>query len=98
MKHLIAAAAMLAACAAMADYVARHDKDYVRITEAPCPESIPMPADWPRDMAHAAVANINGHDFKACWVLRSDGLVLLSYSDGDLGAVRLSDFKEDAGI
>jgi hypothetical protein len=92
-KTIVAAALALAAGSAMADLVFYAGAgDYVRLTGRPC--DLEMTPDWQALNPHAAIANVNGKQFAACWVLvPRTGVVALRYEDNDFGSVLLSAFK-----
>lgn len=100
MKAFLAAALLAAAPAiASADYLASNGVDSVLLTEKPCPAEIAalVPEEW-RDIAQLADASIAGKHYQACYALRSDGVVILKYSDDDNGAIPVSHFKPAPGI
>ena len=100
MKAFLAAALLAAAPAiASADYLASNGVDSILLTEKPCPAEIAalVPEEW-RDIAQLADASIAGKHYQACYALRSDGIVVGRYLDGDWFAIPLSQFKPAPGI
>lgn len=81
------------------EMVARYaDGDVIRLTGEPChaavvPKLTVQPERW-----RAAQAQVGKRQYLACWALRADGIVLLTYEDGDGGLVPLSQFKAQPGI
>jgi hypothetical protein len=93
-------AAGLSTSAISDDYVARaRGGDMVRLTQQPCPAEILafVPPDFHAHM-QAAFAVIDGKQYRACWLLRPDGQVVVQYADGDGGLVPVEHFKPEAGI
>lgn len=93
----VALLAAIVAFPASADYVSRQGADYIRLTEGECPASVPMPADQ-RSRFLGAVAVVDGKEYRACWALRQDGMVLVFYDDGDAGLIHSSQFKPEEGL
>jgi hypothetical protein len=93
-RLLIAALAAGLAVSAHADLVGTNGVDTVRLTDAPCPEKIAAQAPpYLRDKMRAAIADVAGTRYEACWALVAPGAVGLVYEDGDQGLVPFSDFK-----
>lgn len=100
MRFLLAAALLAVAPAIVhADYIASDGTNSVLLTEHPCPAEIAalVPEEW-RDIAQLADAQIGGRHFQACYALRSDGVVVMRYSDGDWAAIPVSQFKPAPGV
>ena len=100
MRVLVLAAALAAGPAMSDDYVARaRGGDMVRLTQQACPSDILVfvPPDFHAHM-QAAFAVIDGKQYRACWLLRPDGQVVVQYADGDGGLVPVEHFKPEAGI
>lgn len=101
MKRFILASAALLAFSANADYIARQGKDYVRIMETPCHESVLQhipPEAHPLFLG--AVAEMNGKSYRACWTMfqQTGAHLFLVYEDADTGLVPLADLKEAQGV
>lgn len=84
------------------DLVARNGNDTVRLTQAAChAEILPLlamvfPTAAPN--FRAAHAEIDGASFRACWILRPDGKVLLQYEDTDTGLIHVQEFQRAPGV
>jgi hypothetical protein len=97
MKRILIAAAMLAACTAMADLVATQGADSVRLTSVPC-EAKHINAKV-RSEYRASSAVIGGRRFVACWtLLEKSGAALVLYEDGDFWVAPMSVFKNVPGV
>jgi hypothetical protein len=91
-------AALLCASLSYAAPVARQGTDAVQLLETPCPAAVPVDAAL-RDQYAAAVANIGGKLYSACWMaVPARGFVHLVFQDGDIGMVPFRDFHDEAGI
>lgn len=99
MRHFLASLLLLAAPAMAADMVAKEGNDRVRLTQEPCPVSVlTVIPQVERGYFHRAYAQLNGHQWEACWAIRRDESVLMVYSDGDKGVIPLTDFRQDDGV
>lgn len=100
MRTLLLAALLAAGSCYASDYVAKIDKDNsIRLTEEPCPvEVIQHIPQGSRGFFQRAYAVLNGKQWAACWATRTDGNVLMVYSDGDQGLVPLGAFKMENGV
>lgn len=98
MKALILAA-LLAAGIAHADAVATSGKDSIRLMTTPCAHEILslIPTEF-HGQFNAAVALIEGKTYHACWTMRSDGMVIMQYADGDMGAIPAAQFRASPGV
>jgi hypothetical protein len=98
MRKLIVAGAALLALSSFAAPVARQGTDAVQLLETPCPAAVPV-NEALRDQYAAAVANIGGTLYAACWMaVPARGFVHLVYSDGEEGVVGMSNFHDEPGI
>jgi hypothetical protein len=98
MKQASIGAALLCAALSYAAPVARQGTDAVQLLETPCPAAVPVDAAL-RDQYAAAVANIGGKLYSACWMaVPARGFVHLVFQDGDIGMVPFRDFHDEAGI
>jgi hypothetical protein len=98
MKQASIGAALLCAALSYAAPVARQGTDAVQLLETPCPAAIPVDAAL-RDQYAAAVANIGGKLYAACWMaVPARGFVHLVYEDAEVGIVPFRDFYDEAGI
>jgi hypothetical protein len=98
MKQAITCAALLCAALSYAAPVARQGTDAVQLLETPCPAAVPVDAAL-RDQYAAAVANIGGTLYAACWLaVPARGFVHLVFQDGDVGIVPFQHFKDEPGI
>jgi hypothetical protein len=98
MKQAITVAALLCAALSYAAPVARQGTDAVQLLETPCPAAVPVPEAM-RDQYAAAVANIGGTLYAACWMaVPARGFVHIVYSDGEEGIVGMSNFRDEPGI
>lgn len=100
MRSTVIAALLAASFSASAtDMVARLGKDSVRLTEEPCPvEVIQHVPQGQRGFFRRAFVQINGHEWSACFAARPDGVVIVVYSDGDVGQIPMQIFKQDDGV
>ena len=91
---LLCAAALLAAPAWAGEVVASSGNDSVRLSDTPCtnPQVLAQLEPSLRPVLRDATAVVQGHLFKACWVVHGDAAHLL-YEDGDQGLIPLADFK-----
>lgn len=93
MRSLALVAALLAAPAFAGDMIARQGSDSVRLTEAPClPAVLARIAPQVQADYRAAVAQLGGQTYTACW-RRTGGMAHLVYEDGDQGMISWSSFK-----
>jgi hypothetical protein len=98
MKQALLGAALLCAALSYAAPVARQGTDAVQLLETPCPAAVPVDAAL-RDQYAAAVANIGGTLYAACWLaVPARGFVHLVFSDGDQGMVPFQHFHDEPGI
>jgi hypothetical protein len=102
-RFLVFIIAMLCWGGALADdLVARNGNDTVRLTQQAChTEVLPLLAMvYPAaaERFRAAYAQVDGADYRACWILRPDGKVLLQYEDTDAGLIPWADFKRAPSI
>jgi hypothetical protein len=98
MKQALLGAALLCAALSYAAPVARQGTDAVQLLETPCPAAVPV-NEALRDQYAAAVANIGGTLYAACWMaVPARGFVHLVYSDGEEGVVGMSNFHDEPGI
>jgi hypothetical protein len=98
MKQALLGAALLCASVSYAAPVARQGADAVQLLETPCPAAVPVDAAL-RDQYAAAVANIGGTLYAACWMaVPARGFVHIVYADGDMGMVPFRDFRDEPGI
>jgi hypothetical protein len=98
MRKLIVAGAALLALSSFAAPVARQGTDAVQLLETPCSAAVPVEAAM-RDQYAAAVANIGGKLYAACWLaVPARGFVHIVYSDGEEGIVPLGAFRNEPGI
>jgi hypothetical protein len=98
MRKLIVAGAALLALSSFAAPVARQGTDAVQLLETPCSAAVPVEAAM-RDQYAAAVANIGGKLYAACWLaVPARGFVHIVYADGDMGMVPFRDFRDEHGI
>jgi hypothetical protein len=98
MKQAITLAALLCAALSYAAPVARQGTDAVQLLETPCPAAVPVDAAL-RDQYAAAVANIGGKLYAACWMaVPARGFVHLVFEDADQGMVPFQHFKDEPGI
>jgi hypothetical protein len=44
-----------------------------------------------------AESNFEGKDFKACWLARPDGIVIVVYEDGGVGQIPITVFVQEKG-
>lgn len=89
--------------AALADeMIARNGKDTVRLTQAACHAEVLalVSAVYPAsaERFRAAYAQVDGAEFRACWIFRPDGKVLLHYEDNDQGLIPVTEFEKAPGI
>lgn len=89
----LAALALLVATSASADMIARQGADSVRLTTEACPESVGLPEDMHRRFFRRALAVVGGESYLACYAVRSDGLALILYADGDAGLIPAAQFR-----
>lgn len=97
-RILITSILALATVPAVADLVARHGNDTLRLMETSCP--VTMAKYLPAEIIGrflAAVAIVDGKTYMGCWTLRGDGQVFLRYEDGDSGLMPLASFKDEPG-
>lgn len=93
MRILLIAALLAAGPAVAEDRIARNGADSIRLTDAPCGESVrALLPPAVHDKLRAAQAEIGGQKYEACWV-RYQGAVYLFYADGDQGEVPEQAFK-----
>ena len=92
-------AVLLTASPAFADAVAKNESgDYVRLSQQSCPASIAATVpEQVRAEFRAGIAHVGGKDYKVCWVLFQDQ-VLIKYDDGDEGIIPANAFKVDPGV
>lgn len=85
--------------AVRADLIARHDGDWVRLSEKPCSHAAVLEHIDPgvRDEFLNAEANIDGRNFLACWIDLAQGAALV-YEDGDSGMIPPEDIKPDESL
>ncbi len=97
--RLFALAALVAFPAMADDMIAKMGDDILRLTQGDCSPAVlvHIPDDYKPRMK-AAYALIDKKSHVACWILRSDGMVVIQYADGDLGMAPLSMFRREAGI
>jgi hypothetical protein len=98
MKQASIGAALLCAALSYAAPVARQGTDAVQLLETPCPSTVPVDAAL-RDQYAAAVANIGGKLYAACWMaVPARGFVHLVYEDAEVGIIPLGAFRNEPGI
>lgn len=88
----------LAENADAADLVARHEGDSIRLTDRPCPpEVLRHIPEGQRGYFRRANTIVGGKPFTACWIANGP-IVFAVYSDGDMGQIPLSQFREEPGV
>jgi hypothetical protein len=99
MKRALMFVAVLAASLAMADdLVASKGDATVRLTQGECFDVVlAILRPELRDRVKAAHATVGGKQYRACWMVRSDGDIGLLYEDGDEGLVPRADLKREPG-
>jgi hypothetical protein len=101
MKRILIAAAMLAACTAMADLVATNTRgDELRLMPVACTNEAVLEQIKPehRDKFQKAQASIGGKIFAGCWVDTGEGAYLIFYADGDRSVMPVTVFVNRPGI
>jgi hypothetical protein len=78
------------------DMIARQGNNSVRLANAPCTSELVLARLRPelRPRFKAALAEVEGQTFQACWHAAGN-VVHLLYEDGDQGIVPLADLKPD---
>jgi hypothetical protein len=99
-QTIVAALLTLAASAATPAPIAHHGKDWVMLTEKPCPAAIAAKApEQVRESLQAAVVAVSDKQWDACWLLDDQRwITFLFYEDGDQGAVSAFDFHDEPSI
>jgi hypothetical protein len=98
MKYALLLLALLCT-PALADSIATNGKDTVRITDGPCPaEVLKLLPQGTRGYFRAAFAVVDGKSYAGCWAARNDGMVVLTYPDGDMGLIPVADFEHAPGV
>lgn len=98
MRILLALLLILLAPAALADSIARHGENWVRLTAQPCTNEavaghLTAAGEDPADY-RAASARFDGREFSACWKPDfSTRNVMMRYEDSDGGMVPFDDLK-----
>lgn len=99
--YAFALAVLLAAVAppsVAGELVARLGGDTARLTEKPCPvDVLKIIPEGSRGFFRQALMTVNAKQYVACWALRPDGMVMVVYTDGDMGLIPASAFKPDPG-
>lgn len=104
---LLAAFLLLVTCAAHAyvgTAVYQTSTTKVRLLTSPCKdaEMVKFFAKYTQTPALAALVTYQGRDIRACWVgleSKEDGdIVFLKDGDGDIGGIKLTNFKPDPGV
>lgn len=96
LRHIVAVGFALAAGSALADLVAENGRDSLRLAQAPCSNEkvLALIREEHRDKFKAAVANVAGQRYAACWADPGEGAYVVIYEDGDLGVVPITAFVE----
>lgn len=75
------------------DMLASQNGDTVRLTQKPCqPSVLRVIPEGMRGPFRAALVLFQGAKYHACWAVRTDGMVLVVYADGDQGLIPISMF------
>lgn len=92
----------LACIPALSGPVFEENGDRIHLTEKACPAEIveiAKKAGAPEDQKFLlAETTVGGKDFKACWTLIDAGRLGLVYEDGDIGMMRVENFKEKKSV
>lgn len=99
MRSLLLIAALAAGPSFAGDLVARQDGDSVRLQQKACPENVLaiLPAEIREHFKLALVVH-EGKEYRACFAVRADGMVVVQYPDGDGGLIpiRMFEMEPDA--
>lgn len=95
MRKIVAAlAAGLALSASAQEMLARQGADSIRLTQGSCSDGVLRHLEQgTRGYFRKALVVFEGKEYIACWAARSDGMVVLRYSDGDGGLVPATMFS-----
>ena|SRR6478752_759066 len=96
MRPFLIAATLAASFSASADMVIHKGDDWVRLQQKPCdPSVLRHIQEGQRGYFRQAWVTFEGKQYRACWAVRQDGMVLLVYPDGDGGLIPAALFREE---
>jgi hypothetical protein len=96
MRHILAAALLCASFSAGADLVAENGRDSLRLAQAPCSNEkvLALIREEHRDKFKAAVANVAGQRYAACWADPGEGYYITIFEDGEVSVLSITIFVE----
>jgi hypothetical protein len=79
------------------DLLTTNGGDSVRLTKDACPSSVlQVLPQGTRGHYRKALVVFEGKEYIACYAVRQDGMVIIAYSDGDMGLIPIGAFKAES--